>query len=244
MLWHFGDLGMDNSIWTCDDGVTVNVGDDGCKLATKPQPQWVENWLGDALRRQIYDNWSRLHALKINEPVFEGDYTITSGNFTPRIDIFDTSIPTSELRNVIILANFDVTAQNVSTSFPGGVTSMWYDLMDDTGSTTVDNSTTTISIPPGQFRILGNQPVASLSIDDESLNRFTIYPNPTATAFSINIDVSTVEVYDLTGKMVQNFKGSFTRTDVFNISSLNTGMYIVRVQNNNNQSMTTKLVKL
>ena len=107
MVWHFADLGMDDSIWTCSDGVTVNVGDDGCKLATKPQPQWTENWLGDNDRSQIYADWARMINIKINEAVFEGDYTISSGNLTPRIDIFDTSIPTSELRNVVVLANFE-----------------------------------------------------------------------------------------------------------------------------------------
>lgn len=248
MIWHFGELGMENSIFTCNNGTTNFPGDgDGsgdCKLDTKPQPQWTNNWLSDAIRGQIYDDWSRLHALKINEAVFEGDYTMNTGSFTPRIDIFDTSLPTSQLRNVIILANFDVTAQNVSTSFPSGVTSTWYDLMDETGSTTVDNAITTISIPPGQFRIFGNQPVASLSIDEESFSRFSIYPNPANFGFSINMNASTVEIHDLTGKKVKQYKGSFTRTDMFDISNLNSGMYIVKVKNDTGQTSSTKLIKM
>ena len=68
MIWHFGDLGMNNSIFTCNNG-TVNTPDDAtpgdCKLDTKPQPQWVNNWITDAVRAQIYDDWSRLHKLKI-----------------------------------------------------------------------------------------------------------------------------------------------------------------------------------
>ncbi len=241
MIWHFGDLGMDNSIFTCNDG---SFNDDGCKLDTKPQPQWTNNWLTEALRAEIYNDWARLHALKINEPVFEGDYSITSGNFTPRIDIFDTSIPNTELKNVIILANFDVTSQTVNTDFPSGVTSTWYDLMDPSGNTTVSNSTTTITIPAGQFRILGNQQAETLSIDEEVLLGFSIYPNPATTAFNVSINVSDIEIYDLTGKLVKSFKGDFNRTDRFDISSLNTGMYIVKVANNNNQIKTTKLVKL
>jgi 1,4-alpha-glucan branching enzyme len=248
MIWHFGDLGMENSIFTCNNG-TVNLPGDGdgngdCKLDTKPQPQWANNWLTDAIRGQIYADWSRLHALKINEPVFEGDYTIDSGDFTPRIDIFDASIPTSELRNVIILANFDVTTQSVNTNFPTGVTSTWYDLMDPSGSTTIANSTTSISIPAGQFRILGNAQAQALSIDEEALLGFSIYPNPTTTSFSVNTPVSDIEIYDLTGKLVKSFKGDFNKTDAFDISGLNTGMYIVKVENNNNQIKTTKLVKL
>ncbi|MBC2844324.1 alpha-amylase family glycosyl hydrolase [Winogradskyella flava] len=248
MIWHFGELGMENSIFTCSNGTTNFPGDgDGngdCKLDTKPQPQWVNNWLTDAVRAQVYQDWSKLHKLKTEEPVFEGDYTMTSGDFTPRIDIFDNSIPTSELKNVIILANFDVVSQTVNTNFPAGVTTTWYDLMDSSGTTTVANSTASITIPAGQFRILGNQPSNVLSVDDNELFGFTIYPNPSRSSFSINTNVSDLEIYDLTGKMVKSFKGDFTRTDAFDISTLNTGMYIVKVENDNNQTMTTKLVKL
>ncbi|WP_299120260.1 alpha-amylase family glycosyl hydrolase [uncultured Winogradskyella sp.] len=241
MIWHFADLGMENSIFTCSDG---SFNDDGCKLDTKPQPQWVNNWLTDALRSQIYEDWSKLHKLKIEEPVFEGDYSITSGSLTPRIDVFDTSIPTSSLRNVIILANFDVVTQNVNTNFPGGVTSTWYDLMDATGTTTVANSASSISIPAGQFRILGNQPSNVLSVDDNELSGFNLYPNPTNSSFSVSLNVSTVEVYDLTGKLVKSFNGDFTRTDTFDVSSLNTGMYLVKVEGNDSQIKTSKLFKL
>ncbi|WP_179021890.1 alpha-amylase family glycosyl hydrolase [Winogradskyella forsetii] len=256
MIWHFGELGMENSIFTCNNGV-LNLpdalveegGDEGnppgdCKLDTKPQPQWANNWLSDALRSQIYDDWAKLNKLKIEEPVFEGDYAITSGGLTPRIDVFDNSIPTSELKNVIIFANFDVSAQTINTNFPAGVTTTWYDLMDATGSTTVSNSASTISIPAGQFRIFGNKASTVLSVDDEALFGFHIYPNPSSTSFSINVNVSNVEVYDLTGKLVKSFEGSFTRTDTFDVSSLNSGMYMVKVQNDTNQTMTTKLVKL
>ncbi len=241
MIWHFGELGMENSIFTCSDGSYSN---DGCKLSTKPQPQWTNNWITDALRSEIYNDWSKLHRLKIEEPVFEGDYTITSGDLTPRIDVYDNSIPTSQLRNVIILANFDVVSQTVNTNFPSGVTTTWFDLMDATGGTTISNSTSTITIPAGQFRILGNIASVALSVDDEALSSFSIYPNPTQTSFSINANVSNLEVYDLTGKLVKSFKGELTNTDSFDISSLNSGMYIVRIENETNQTLTTKLVKL
>ena len=245
MIWHFGELGMENSIFTCNNGVVNEPGgtDGDCKLDTKPQPQWTNNWLGDAIRGQVYEDWSKLNQLKIEEPVFEGDYTIVSGSLTPRIDVFDTAIPTTALRNVIILANFDVVSQNVNTNFPGGITSTWYDLMDASGSTTVANSTTSISIPAGQFKILGNKPSNVLSVGDEELFAFTIYPNPTHTSFSVNLNISKVEIYDFTGKVIKSFKGDFTRTDTFDISALNSGMYIVKVENDNKQTMTTKLVK-
>ena len=48
----------------------------------------------------------------------------------------------------------------------------------------------------------------------------------------------------LTGKLVKSFNGDFTRTDTFDISNLNTGVYIIKVENDNNQVKTTRLVKL
>src|SRR5690606_23813333 len=79
MIWHFGDLGWEYSIFTCNDGsVNMPSGDDGdCKLDTKPQPQWYEGWLNDVERQKVYYTWCKLHLMKTNEDVFERDYNIT-----------------------------------------------------------------------------------------------------------------------------------------------------------------------
>lgn len=242
MIWHFGELGMDNSIFTCNNGVVNEPGgtDGDCKLDTKPQPQWTENWLGDPLRRQIHDDWARLIDLKINEPVFEGDYTINSGNLTPRIDIFDTSIPITELRNVIVLANFDVVAQTVNTSFPTG--GNWYDLMDETGNTTYSASTVTIA--PGQFRIFGNQPSTLSTEAFDTNNTFSIYPNPVNSSFKTNKALNSLQVFDITGKLVKSYEGDFTQNDTYDISDLTQSIYLVKIENSNGQTLTSKLIKL
>ncbi|MBO6605730.1 alpha-amylase family glycosyl hydrolase [Psychroserpens sp.] len=239
MLWHFGPLGMDNSIFTCTDGSVNNVGD-GCKLDTKPQPQWVENWQSDPNRTQIYDAWARLIDLRINEPVFEGDYAITANGQLQRIDVFDTSIPTSSLRNVVVLANFDVVTRNVDTNFPLG--GDWYDLMDETGSTTY--SASNINIPAGQFRIFGNQPPSTLSAESFDTNTFSIYPNPVNTSFSTNKAVSSLQIFDITGKLVKSFKGDFTENDTYDISELTQSIYLVKIENQSGQTLTSKLIKL
>ena len=237
MIWHFGALGMDNSLFTCPDG---SVDDDGCKLDTKPQPQWTENWLGDANRTQIYNDWARLIELKINEPVFEGDYVITSGNLTPRIDVFDTNLPTNSLRNVVILANFDVVSQTVNTSFPTGGT--YYDLMEEGGAVTY--SAATITIPAGQFRIFGNEPAFLLDTEDFTSNTFSIYPNPVNTSFKTNKALKSLQIFDITGKLVKSFNGNFTESDTYDISDLTQSIYLVKIENDNGQTLTTKLIKL
>lgn len=242
MIWHFGELGMQNSIFTCNDGsVNVPGGVDGdCKLSTKPQPQWTQNWLGDSYRNKIYKDWSRLIELKTNEAVFKGDYKITSNNLTPIIEIFDTNLPSSSLNKVIVLANFDVTLKTMNTTIPSGQT--WYDLMDDSGSTTYN--TATVTIAPGQFRIFGNA-VSTLSTDTfENISDFSIYPNPVNSSFKINKEISNLHIYDLTGKHIKSFKGNFTTSDSFDISDLKQSIYFIKIENKNGQLMTSKLIKL
>jgi len=235
MIWHFGDLGMDISIFTCTNG---SINNDGCKLDTKNQPQWQENWLTNANRKIIYDDWSRINLLKTSLPVFEGDYTITSGSLTPRIDIFETSIPETDLRNVIILANFDVVAQTVNTNFP--LAGAWVDLMDPSGNTTYAASTVTLQ--PGEFRIFGNQQ-ATLSTDDNTIeSSLRIYPNPATQSFSISKDVKDLKIYDITGKKVKQFSKSTIINKVFSVTDLNTGIYFVRIKNDSNKMITKKLI--
>ncbi|PQB06488.1 hypothetical protein BST83_04375 [Polaribacter filamentus] len=240
MIWHFAALGMDISIFTCNNG-TVNEpgGTDGdCKLDTKQQPQWSENWLSNPSRKKIYDDWARMNALKINEPVFEGDYTITSGSLTPRIDIFDTNIPTTQLRNVVILANFDVVSQTVNTNFP--IAGNWVDLMDSSGNSTY--SAATINLAPGEFKIFGNQ-AATLSTDVIAIdyNILQLYPNPTSNFFSLSTEVKEVRVFAVTGKQVKQFTNNNIKTNVFSVTDLKTGIYFVRIQDSENKIETKKL---
>ncbi|MEM5563799.1 alpha-amylase family glycosyl hydrolase [Psychroserpens sp. AS72] len=237
MIWHFAALGMNNSLFTCPNGT---VDDDGCKLDTKPQPQWTDNWLADSNRNQIYNDWARLNELKINEAVFEGDYAITSGTLTPRIDVFDTSLPSSQLKNVVVLANFDVVSKTVNTSFPTG--GNWFDLMDETGNTTY--SASTVTIPAGQFRIFGNKP-STLSIDSFDTNSdFSIYPNPVNTSFKTNKAISSLQIFDITGKLIKSFNGEFTTENAYDISDLTQSIYLVKIENTNGQTLTSKLIKL
>ncbi|KQB43484.1 Por secretion system C-terminal sorting domain-containing protein [Flavobacterium daejeonense] len=158
MIWHFGELGYENSIFSCTDG-TVNTSSDAtagdCKLATKQQPQWVNNWLANDNRYKIYSDWARMIKLKTEEAVFSGTVSmVNSSSLTKNIKISDANLPSTSLKDVIILANFDVTSQNVATGFP--YTGEWYNLMDNS-VWNVTNVNEPIAIPAGQFRIYGNK---------------------------------------------------------------------------------------
>ena len=240
MIWHFASLGMDDSIWTCNDGVTVTPGDDGCKLATKPQPQWTENWLQNADRKNVYDTWARLIDLKIQEPVFEGDFVLESDSQNIRLFIFNTALADGNLKNVVILANFNTTGQNFTPDFP--YTGDWFNLMDNT-SISVANTTDQIFIPAGEFRIFGNRP-ATLSTEDLNLDTstLTIYPNPTSSRFSLNKEVKEVTVYDITGKQVKVFTKQVVNSNNYNVSYLKPGVYFIKIKDNFNKLVTKKLI--
>lgn len=236
MIWHFGDLGMNNSINTCTDGSV----DPNCRLATKPQPQWTNNWLGDPNRNQIYNNWARIIELKENEDVFEGSYDINSGSLKPVIYVWNDNLNASQLKNVVIMANFDVTAQNITPYFP--YTGTWYNLMDDSAFSVTD-TTAPINLAPGEFRIFGNQP-SSLGLDQFSLiEQLKIYPNPTKNSFRLNMNTNLVSIYDITGKLVKEFKGIFSKESAFTVSDLSSGVYIVKVNANNHIGIKELIVK-
>ncbi len=237
MIWHFGELGMENSIFTCENG-TINEpgGNDGdCKLATKPQPQWANNWLANAQRKQIYDDWSRIINMKINNEVFSGNYSISSGNLKPRIYIWSDNLPDSELKNVVILANFEVTAQDIVPDFP--YTGTWHNLMNDT-SINVTNTSAPLSLQPGEFRIYGNQQATLSSEDFVVEQQLKMYPNPANDYIAFNQDTKEVLVYNISGQIVKRFDGRMAY-NLFYIGDLSNGIYIVKTDNQNS----LKLVK-
>ncbi|MDC9721137.1 MAG: alpha-amylase family glycosyl hydrolase [Urechidicola sp.] len=226
MIWHFAELGMENSIFTCNNG---SVNDPDCKLDTKPQPQWVNNWLSDPDRSQIYNDWSRINFIKTNEDVFEGNYSINTNTLQPRIYVWDDAIPTTELKNVVILANFDVTSQNVTPDFP--YTGTWYDLMDASGSTSINVTGTAdpISIAAGQFKIYGNHAAQGLSVEGFDISdAIRLYPNPTTGTFALNKAATKIELYDMAGRQIKTFVDTAFNTPL-DISTLSNGIYFVKI---------------
>ncbi len=242
MIWHFGELGMDNSINTCADG-SVTEGID-CKLVTKPQPQWEEGWLDDPNRNSIYYDWARMNELKINAEVFVGNYSITTNTLTPKIYIWDDTIPADQLKNVVVLANFDVTNQNVTPDFPYAGT--WYDLMDDSGSSSISVTSTSepIVLAPGEFKIYGNVAVNILSNDyfeqDQDAG-IRLFPNPTRDNIHINRKAKAVIFYDITGRE------SLKYTDIkvgqtMSLDRLVPGVYLIKIITDTGTE-TRKLIK-
>jgi 1,4-alpha-glucan branching enzyme len=252
MIWHFGELGWEKSIWTCNNGTVNSDYDSGvppgdCKLDNKPQPQWVNNWLGDVNRNKIYFDWAKMISLKTTEPVFNTNITANSGfdiqsgnTFTPRLFIWDNTMPATQLKNVVVLTNFDVNTQNVIPNFP--YTGTWYNLMDNS-TFEVTSTTATIAIEAGGFRIYGNKP-STLGTDTFEVNgEIYLYPNPASNYFTLNIATSKVEIYSISGQLVKSFNVNQTKENQFPINDLNKGMYIVKALNENNKVAVMNLLK-
>ena len=245
MIWHFADLGMQNSIYDCNNG-TVNTESDptpgDCKLSTKPQPQWIGNWLGVTERAKIYNDWAKMIALKVNEPVFEGSYTISpdGNNVKQRIYIYDNALPSTQLKNVVVLANFSVANLTIVPSFPYSGT--WYNLMDNT-SINVNDVNAPISINAGQYFVYGNK-LAYLGYNENEISKkIILYPNPVSNYFTLSANTNKVEILSLTGQLIKCYKSNFSSESQFEISDLNNGIYLVKVTDTNERETTLKLVK-
>jgi hypothetical protein len=244
MIWHFGELGWESSIYTCNGG-SVNdesstiAGD--CKLDTKPQPQWVNNWLANDSRNKIYYDWARMIGLKTTEAVFSGTATMTNASsLTPNIKITNSALADTQLKNVLIIANFDVTAKDVVTGFQN--TGSWYNLMNNTPYN-VSDVNATISLQPGEFRIYGNKASTLGTTVFEVLKEIYIYPNPASDYFTLNTNTTKVQIFAITGQLVKTFAKSQVKEYQYGISDLNNGMYFVKIYNDENQVKVMKFVK-
>jgi 1,4-alpha-glucan branching enzyme len=252
MIWHFAELGNNQSIYTCADG-SVNTENDAttgdCKLATKAQVQWTQNWLADARRASILSDWSKLIKLKTSEPVFVGDHAISpesSNNFKQRIYIYNNTFTTAQLRNVVVLANFSPSDLTINPNFPTDVYTYpmtWYDLMNNNTAVTITSPTDLVTVNSGRFRVFGNRP-ATLSSED--YYAFTpdviVYPNPVKNSFAINQEADSVEIYNLTGQLVGNY-AAISADQVINIDYLQSGIYLVKVKTNTGLIQTKKISK-
>jgi hypothetical protein len=244
MIWHFAELAHAGSIFTCANG-SVNTDYDAtpgdCKLDTKPQPQWTNNWLADTNRSEVYNNWAKMIALKKNNAVFNASYAISgqggnNNNVRQRVYLYGAAAP---LSNVVILANFSVSNLDIIADFP--FTGTWYNLMDNS-TLNVTNTAMTITIESGGFRIFGNAQALGLE-DFNSIKNLTLVPNPANNYFLLSDKIEKAEIYSITGQLIKSFKNINSVEYQFNIEDLRSGVYLVKVYDEFAHNKTIKLIK-
>ena len=249
MIWQFAELGYDKSIYTCTDG-TVNTESDStpgeCKLDSKPSAFGLA-YDTDAARKSVYDSWAKMLALRLSNQVFNTKtFTVESGNLMPRIYIWNDTTAEA-LKNVVILANFTNSTQNIVPNFP--YTGNWVNLMDNS-SVPVSSTTTPITIEAGGFRIFGN--AAALGVDNVNAGKnavsLVVAPNPvtngTANIRYSNADNGTLEIYDLSGKVVKSLKTAKNNGDEsISVNGLKSGMYLIQLKSDKGVAVTKIIVK-
>lgn len=160
MIWHFAELGWNLTQNTCSNGSVNN----NCRLDTKPQPQWTQNWMNVPARRRIYDEWSKMIGLRTQQNVFEnGQFAFNlSVAGRPRLDVWTSTQPSSSLSYVMVHANFSTTSNTFQAFFP--YTGTWYNLMDNS---VLNVTSTTMDITleaDGGYAVYGNQPNPLVSV--------------------------------------------------------------------------------
>jgi hypothetical protein len=179
--------------------------------------------------------------LKTTEPIFSGTATINSGSsLSQNIKITNAALASTQLKDVVIIANFDVTAKAVPTGFP--YTGDWYNLMDNT-SINVTDASAPITIEAGGYRIYGNK-VANLAIQEyEDNSGIYLYPNPASNYFTLNTATTKVQVFSMAGQLVKSFEMFQCKDTPFAIGELSEGAYIVKALNENNEVQVMKFIK-
>ncbi|NML72153.1 T9SS type A sorting domain-containing protein [Chryseobacterium sp. RP-3-3] len=210
MIWQFGELGYEFSINRCANGTISS----GCRTDEKP----VAFTLGydtNANRKAVYDTWAKIINIRNSHQVFKSKtYTIESNNLTndpegliTRIYVYDNAI--SGMKNVVVLANYTTSAQNVVPYFP--YAGQWQNLMDNTISNFA-STTTPIMLQPGEFRIFGNYSGALSTIDVNVANKLSlqIADNPVKNGLVKLIyhkaKNGEIAIFDMGGKKLDSFK--------------------------------------
>lgn len=87
-----------------------------------------------------------------------------------------------------------------------------------------------------------------LGIDNHSINlELTAYPNPTANFLTLNVgnaELSTLnfQLYDISGKLIESRK-IISSSETIAMENLPTATYFLKVNNNNNEVKTFKIIK-
>lgn len=155
MIRQFQELGYDLSINLCKNW---NLMDDMswlCRIDLKPSA--FELWYDkDVLRKKVYEIWSKVIWLKLNNKIFESNnfYIDQKNNswLTPIIYISNEKI--TWLNEVIIIANFDIENKKINIDIPENW--KWYNLIENNKYYNITSKNKSIILKPWEFKILWN----------------------------------------------------------------------------------------
>ena len=245
MIWQFGELGYDQSINRCENGT---IGD--CRTSPKPSAFQL-GYDNITERKAIYDIWSKLLKLRAGNEVFKSkEFTVSSGDLAPIITISNNTLPEDQIRNVVIVANFDVNPKIIPVKF--NKTGNWYMVLQNNVTYNVTNTTMNVNLPPGEFRIYTDAADKSLSTNEiikfDQKIEFKVMENPASHGeIKLQYDNATngtVYMYDLTGKFIQSFKLKSSKgQETFIVNGLKPGAYLLQLKAENGATVTKVMMK-
>lgn len=196
-----------------------------------------------------------LSSLKISLDAFMNHSTPSSVDYRIRIFLINTTSNTRVYKQLSLSAAntwenliFDFSDQG---TYPDG-----YDQIaiafangDSSGGTTtyyIDNLKGSIN----QYLIATTESTALKTSTDfiftdesqmeQNYSPIKIYPNPVTNSFKTSKEFKSVSIYKMTGEKILEFSGNQSS---FDISNLNTGLYIIRINDNEGNNKVLRLIK-
>ena len=149
MIWQYGELGYDYSLFYDRENGNVEYGDDMVKMKKKPYVK--DSYLAVKERKALYDTYSRLLAFRRkNHRCFDSDvnfrWKVGYGNQVGRY----AYVKAGDGRQFVLFGNFGKGTQTISVTLPSG--GDWYQYDDP--SAVWSGSSHSTSMAEGQFYIL------------------------------------------------------------------------------------------
>jgi len=138
MIWQFGERGYD---------VSINDAGTGGRLGNKP-PRW--EYMSDINRLTLYNLYSKMIKLKINNPVF----TTTSFTYNLANAFKSILLDGKEGTYLLVLGNFGVVTNTSVVAFPA--TGTWTDQLDNS-TININQLNYTITLAPGEYHVFSNR---------------------------------------------------------------------------------------
>ncbi len=148
MIWQFGELGYDQSIFSCSDGSIPQPYEqnESCKLGPKPI-LWQYN--NDSKRVALKNAFTRFINLKKKNSIFKTtSFTYDFAGAIKYIKLVEGA------KTVVVVGNFDVNARTAGIDF--GAPGMWYDAASANQATTLVSNLYTATMAPGEYHIYCN----------------------------------------------------------------------------------------
>lgn len=86
----------------------------------------------------------------------------------------------------------------------------------------------------------------TLSIEEFNASTVSVFPNPTAGQLEINSEInliSKIEMYSISGKRIITIDDFSTKQSTISLQELNNGIYLLKVYDNQNNSITKRVIK-